>query len=70
MKSILTTNLIKYTLTTLVLAIIFRVGLSASIAHKMMIAVIACAIVYAILMWFNGSYFGKKEYEYLPIFDI
>jgi hypothetical protein len=70
MKAILTANLIKYTFTTLVLAILFRICLSTSITHKITIAVIVCAIVYAILMWFNGSYFGKKEYEYLPIFDI
>ena len=70
MKSLITSNLIKYTFTTLVLTIIFRIGLSTSISHKMTLAVGICAILYAIMMWFNGSYFGKKEYEYLPILDI
>jgi hypothetical protein len=36
----------------------------------MIIAVILSAVIYAILMWFNGRYFGRKEYEYLPIYDI
>jgi hypothetical protein len=36
----------------------------------MTLAVIICSIVYGILMWFNASYFGRKEYEYLPIYNI
>jgi len=70
MKSLITPNLIKFTLVTIVLTIIFRIGLSTSITNKMTVAVIICAIVYGILMWFNGKYFGRKEYEYLPIYDI
>ncbi len=70
MKSLITPNLIKFTLATVILTVIFRIGLSTSITNKMTIAVIVCSIVYGILMWFNGSYFGRKEYEYLPIYDI
>ncbi len=70
MKSLITPNLIKFTLATIILTIIFRIGLSTSITNKMTIAVIVCSIVYGILMWFNGSYFGRKDYEYLPIYDI
>ena len=70
MKTLITPNLLKFTLTTVILTIIFRIGLSTSITNKMIIAVIISAVVYAILMWFNGSYFGRKENEYLPIYDI
>ncbi len=70
MKSLITPNLIKFTIATIILTIIFRIGLSTSITNKMTLAVIIFAIAYAILMWFNGSYFGRKENEYLPIYDI
>tara|TARA_B110000240_G_C13508215_1_gene457537 strand:+ start:2985 stop:3407 length:423 start_codon:yes stop_codon:yes gene_type:complete len=70
MKSLITSNLIKFTFATAVLTIIFRIGLSTSINNKMIAAVIICSIVYGILMWLNCSYFGRKEYEYLPIYDI
>lgn len=70
MKSLITQNLIKFTITTIILTIIFRISLSTSITNESMIAVILSAVVYAISMWINGSYFGKKEYEYLPIYDI
>ncbi len=70
MKSLITPNLIKFSIITVVLTILFRIGLSTSITNKMTIAIILSAIVYAILMWINGSYYGRKEYEYLPIYDI
>ena len=70
MKALLTPNLLKFTLAAIVLTIIFRIGLSTAITNKTTVAVIICSIVYGILMWFNGSYFGRKEYEYLPIYDI
>lgn len=70
MKSLITPNLIKFTLITIILTILFRIGLSTSITNEMMIAVILSAIIYAISMLINGSYFGRKEYEYLPIYDI
>ena len=54
----------------MVLTIIFRLGLSTSITNKMKVAVILCAVFYGVLMWLNGNYFGRKEYEYLPIYDI
>ena len=70
MKTLITSNLVKFTLTTAILTIIFRFGLSYSISNKMSIALILSSVIYAILMWCNGSYFGRKEYEYLPIYDI
>jgi hypothetical protein len=70
MKTFITNNLLKFTLATIILTILFRIVLSTSITNKMILAVIICSIVYGILMWFNGRYFGRKEYEYLPIYDI
>ncbi len=70
MKTLITPNLIKFTLATLVLTVIFRIGLSTSITNQMLLPIIMSAVVYAILMWLNGYYFGKKEHEYLPIYDI
>lgn len=70
MKTLITPNLLKFTLATALLTVIFRIGLSTSITNKMKLAVILCAIVYGFLIWFNGTYFGRKEYEYLPIYDI
>ncbi len=70
MKTFITPNLLKLTLATILLTVIFRFSLSISITNKLIIGAIITAIAYAILMWFNGSYFGRKEYEYLPIYDI
>ena len=70
MKSLITPNLIKFTVVTLILTILFRIGLSTSITNGMIIAIILSVVIYAISMWINGSYFGRKEYEYLPIYDI
>lgn len=70
MKSLITPNLIKFTLVTLILTILFRLTLSTTITNMFTVGIILSAIIYAISMWINGSYFGKKEYEYLPIYDI
>jgi hypothetical protein len=70
MKTFITNNLLKFTFVTIILTILFRIVLSTSIANKMTLAVILCSIAYGILMWSNGKYFGRKEYEYLPIYDI
>ena len=70
MKTFITNNLLKFTFVTIILTILFRIILSASITNKMTLTVILCSIVYGILMWSNGKYFGRKEYEYLPIYDI
>ena len=70
MKTLITPNLIKFTSTAVILAILFRLALSTSITNKMIIYVILSSLIYGLLMWFNGSYFGRKEYENLPIYDI
>ena len=70
MKNLITPNLLKFTLTTILLTILFRLALSSFITSKMTFALIFSSIVYGILMWVNGNYFGRKEYEYLPIYDV
>lgn len=70
MKKLITPNLSKFTLAAVLLTIIFRIGLSTAITNQITIAIILSAVLYGILMWLNGSYFGKKEYEHLPIYDI
>ena len=70
MKTLITPNLIKFTTTAAILTILFRVALSTSITNHITILVILSSLVYSVLMWFSGSYFGRKEYENLPIYDI
>lgn len=70
MKTFITPNLVKFILSVIVLTIIFRVTLSASLADENIIAAVITAVLYATLMFFSGLFFGKKDYEYLPIFDI
>lgn len=66
----ITKNLIKFSITAFVLASLFRVGLSYSLAHEMFTFVWVVAAVYFVAMFASGWYFGKKDHEYLPIFDI
>ncbi|MGB0932991.1 MAG: hypothetical protein ACPGU5_01840 [Lishizhenia sp.] len=70
MKTLITNNLLKFTLGTVVLTVLFRIILSTSITNQISLGIIFCSVSYGLLMWFNGRYFGRKEYENLPIYDI
>ena len=70
MKSIISTNLLKFIITTTLLTIVFRFFLSMSITNKAMVPLMLSALIYGLAMWFNGKYFGKKDYDELPIYDI
>ena len=70
MKNLLTPNLVKFTLLTILLTVLFRIALSSFITNQMIVAVVMTSIVYGVLMWFNGSFFGRKDYEDLPIYDV
>jgi len=70
MKTFFTTNLIKFAITSILLTVMFRYFLSMGIANQNNILIIASALTYGILMGFSGYYFGSKEYEELPIYDI
>ncbi len=69
MKTI-TPFLLRFALTATVLTIIFRYFLSYGIENKLSVIIIISAIIYGIAMFISGWYFGKKDGEYLPIFDL
>ncbi len=66
----ITTNLIKFALATIFLTLVFRFALSYGIETKSNLISFLAASFYAISMFISGWFFGKKEYEYLPIHDM
>lgn len=62
--------LTKFAVTILILTVIFRFSLSTLLSNKEFILVFIPAILYFLAMFFAGWYFGKKDKEFLPIFDI
>ena len=69
MKTI-TTYLLRFALTATIFTIIFRHFLSDGIEKNSAITIALSAIFYGIAMFISGWYFGKKDEEYLPIFDV
>ncbi len=69
MKTI-TPFLLRFALTATVLTIIFRYSLSYGIENKSLIIITLSAILYGVAMFISGWYFGKKDSEYLPIYDV
>ena len=69
MKTI-TTYLLKFALTATVLTIIFRYFLSQGVDTGSTTTVVLSAILYFIGMFISGWYFGKKDGNYLPIYDV
>lgn len=69
MKTI-TRYLLRYAFTATILTLIFRYFLSYGIENKSDITIASSAIIYGITMFVSGGYFGKKDGEYLPIFDV
>ncbi|HNR41038.1 MAG TPA: hypothetical protein PKL65_02305 [Bacteroidales bacterium] len=69
MKTI-TLFLIRFALSATALTIIFRYGLSYGMENKSAFVVASAAIIYGITMFILGWYFGKKDGEYLPIYDV
>ncbi|HPM09813.1 MAG TPA: hypothetical protein PK941_05130 [Paludibacter sp.] len=63
-------NLLKFAGTALLLTIIFRFFLSHGIDKDSMSIVILSAFLYGLAMFFSGWYFGKKDREYLPFYDV
>lgn len=66
----ITPYLIKFAITAAFLTIAFRYVLSYGIEHQNHNANIYSAVLYGSLMFVSGWIFGKKDNEYLPIFDI
>jgi len=70
MKKSLTPFLLKFALTTTLLTIIFRTVLSYGLTQNNILLTILASILYSICMFISGWYFGKKDSNHLPIFDI
>ncbi|WP_037320335.1 hypothetical protein [Salegentibacter sp. Hel_I_6] len=69
MKTI-TLDLMKFALTVTILTILFRYSLSYGIENLLGIVITLSAVIYGISMFISGWYFGRKDGEYLPIFDV
>lgn len=69
MKAI-TPALVKFAITATLLAIIFRYALTHGIEMHSNLVITLAAASYAILMFLSGWRFGKKEGDYLPIYDV
>ena len=69
MKSI-TNYLLKFALVATVLSIFFRYFLSYGIDNKSTFTIILSATLYGVGMFASGWHFGKKEWHYLPLYDV
>jgi hypothetical protein len=69
MKTI-THFLLRFALTATALTIVFRYFLSYGIENKSSILIALSAILYGVAMFISGWLFGKKDEEYLPIYDV
>lgn len=69
MKTI-TPYLLRFALTTTLLTIVFRFFLSYGIENQSGIIITTSAVTYGLLMFASGWYFGRKDGEYLPIYDV
>ena len=70
MKTTITKSLIQFITVTTFLTFIFRISLSEFLNEQLWSFVFIPPLIYFILMYVSGRYFGIKEYKYLPIGDI
>lgn len=69
MKTI-TSYLLRFALVILILTFVFRYSLSYMIDQHSFSGIWFIAILYFFAMFSAGWYFGKKDGEYLPIYDV
>jgi hypothetical protein len=67
---IVTPHLLKFAITSIFLTIAFRASLTYGIENEQYGIAMISAVIYGALMFTAGWIFGKKDGEYLPIFDI
>lgn len=67
---IITNYLVKFALTATLLTLLFRFFLSSGIENHSTIGITLTAVIYALSMFAAGWYFGRKDGEHLPIFDV
>ena len=65
-----TPYLLRFTLAAAILTVVFRYFLSYGIEVDSGAIIIVSASLYGFLMFGSGWYFGHKESDYLPIYDI
>ena len=70
MKSTITKPLVQFILVTTLLTIRFRISFSELLNNQLGNLVFIPPVIYFILMYVSGRFFGIKEYEYLQIGDI
>ncbi|KGE15943.1 hypothetical protein [Sphingobacterium deserti] len=66
----LTPSLLRYAIVAVLVTFSFRVILSALLQSQQFNFVIPLAILFAVIMFMAGRYYGRKDVAYLPIFDI
>ena len=67
---IITPQLFRFAVVISVLTIVFRFSLSHMIENKSGYMILIIAILYFLGMFMSGFHFGKKDREYLPIYDV
>jgi len=70
MKNFITENLVYFAVSALLLGILFRFGKSYAIENQDFTLIVFLAVAYFVAMFVTGWYFGKKDHENLPIYDI
>ena len=62
--------LLRFALTAALLTALFRCFLSYGITHEAIVLITVSSILYAIGMSLAGWYWGKKEKDHIPIYDV
>lgn len=67
---ILTPCLLRFVFVSAILSVIFRYMLSYGIENRLTAVIILAAVMYGVLLFIAGWYFGKGDAQYLPVLDI
>jgi len=70
MKKFITPSLLKFAVSVAALTIIFRLFLDYGVDIQSKIIISLSAIIYFIVMLALGFYFGYKDGQFLPIYDV
>lgn len=70
MKTIITRPISLFILIITLFTILFRISLSEFLNEQLWNFVFIPPMIYFILMYVSGRFFGIKEYKYLPIGDV
>jgi hypothetical protein len=70
MKNFISAYLLKFALSATILVIIFRYFLGYGLENNSHTIIILSSVFYTVGMFAAGWYFGKKDGNYLPIYDV